>query len=214
MFESDQRNRWSTGDGPAVLVRLTAPLQERIASLVRMVRDHKLHHVVMPLTSADHSWSARYIHTPDSRMYLDSTLCVSATDIWVETMRRAWRERRPPERVSTARLALREIMPIDYMPVRELPLPSSMTRAVVAPLPRPASGTHRGRAGVRDAIQRGTRNGAERAQRDTRSCRQRSGSAPNVHSVRRVMRGRASTKSSIDGRLSSRPSAPPWRCRS
>lgn len=133
IFESEQRNRWSSGDGPAVLVRLTAPLQERIASLVHIVRDQKLHHVVMPLTSADHSWSARYIHTPDSRMFLDSTLCVSATDIWVESTRRAWREEDPPERVGTARLALREIMPIDYMPVRELPLPSSMTRAVVAP---------------------------------------------------------------------------------
>jgi hypothetical protein len=133
MFESELRNRWSRGDGPAVFVRLTASLQERIASLVRMVRDHKLHHVVMPLTSADHSWSVRYIHAPDSRMFLESTLCISATEIWVESMRRAWREEDSPERIGTARLTLREIMPIDYMPVRELPLPASITRAVLAP---------------------------------------------------------------------------------
>ncbi|MBZ9974211.1 MULTISPECIES: hypothetical protein [unclassified Mesorhizobium] len=133
MFESEQRNRLSSGNGPAVLVRLTAPLQERIASLVRMVREHQLHHVVMPLTSADHSWSARYIHTPDSRMLLDSTLCISASEIWVESTRRAWREEDPPDRIGTARLALREIMPIDYIPTRELPLPPSITRATVAP---------------------------------------------------------------------------------
>lgn len=133
IFEHEQRNRWSSGDGPAVLVRLTAPLQERIASLVRMVRDHELDHIVIPLTSADHSWSARYIHSPDSRMLLDSTLCVSATEIWVESMRRAWRKEDSAERIGTARLTLREVMPIDYMPVRELPLPASITRAVVAP---------------------------------------------------------------------------------
>lgn len=130
IFESEQR---TSGDGPAVLVRLTAPLQERIASLVRMVRDHELSHVVIPLISADHSWSARYIHSPDSRMFLDSTLCVSATEIWVESMRRAWRKEDPPKRIGTTRLTLREVMPIDYMPVRELPLPASITKAVVAP---------------------------------------------------------------------------------
>ena len=32
-----------------VLIRLTALLQERIASLVRLVRDQQLHHVVMPI---------------------------------------------------------------------------------------------------------------------------------------------------------------------
>ncbi|MCA0050636.1 RWP-RK domain-containing protein [Mesorhizobium sp. B283B1A] len=133
MFESEHRNRWSSGNGPAVLVRLTVPLQERIASLVRMVREHQLHYVVMPLTSADHSWSARYIHTPDSRMFLDSTLCISASEIWVQSTRRAWREEEPPECIGTARLALREIMPIDYMPTREVPLPPSITRATVAP---------------------------------------------------------------------------------
>lgn len=133
MFESERRHRWSTRDGPAVFVRLTASLQERIATLVRMVRDQKLHHVVMPLTSADHAWSARYIHTPDSRMVLDSTLCISATEVWVECMRRAWREEDPPERIGTARMMLREIMPIDYMPVREVSLPPSISKATVAP---------------------------------------------------------------------------------
>lgn len=133
IFESERRHRWSTRDGPAVFVRLTASLQERIATLVRMVRDQKLHYVVMPLTSTDHAWSARYIDTPDSRMVLDSTLCISATEVWVECVRRAWREEDPPERIGTARMMLREIMPIDYMPVREVSLPSSISRTTVAP---------------------------------------------------------------------------------
>lgn len=66
-------------------------------------------------------------------MSLDSTLCVSASEIWVQSTRRAWREEQPPECIGTARLALREIMPIDYMPTREVALPPSITRATVAP---------------------------------------------------------------------------------
>ncbi|MDZ5699845.1 hypothetical protein [Chelativorans sp. M5D2P16] len=61
MFESERRKNWYTASGPAVLVRLTAPLQERIASLVRIVREQKLRHVVMPLMAADHAWSAHHV---------------------------------------------------------------------------------------------------------------------------------------------------------
>ncbi len=100
IFENERRNRWSSDGGPAVLVRLTASLQERIAAFVRIVKDYKLHHVVRPLTSADHTWSTRYIHTPDSHMFLDSFLCVSATEIWIESLRRSWKDESPPERMA------------------------------------------------------------------------------------------------------------------
>ena len=58
---------------------------------------------------------------------------LSATEIWVETLRRAWREDDPPERFSTARQALSAIMPIDYMPPRETALPPLVTRMATEP---------------------------------------------------------------------------------
>jgi len=133
MFESDRAPGRYTANDPAVFVRLTAHLQERIASLVRVVRDQKLDHVVMPLMAADHAWSARHLYAPAAHVFLDSTLCVSATEVWVESARRAWRDEDPPERVATGRLKLRDIMPIDYMPVREIELPPGVSRATVKP---------------------------------------------------------------------------------
>src|SRR3546814_15849938 len=41
VFESDGRKGWSIAAGPTVLVRLTVSLQERIASLVRIVRSEE-----------------------------------------------------------------------------------------------------------------------------------------------------------------------------
>lgn len=133
MFESEGNRNWYRASGPAVLVRLTMTLQERIASLVRLVREHQLHHVVVPLFACDHAWSAHHVHGPDTYLLLESTLCVSGTEIWVEVMRKAWREEDPPERVTTGRLNLQSIMPIDYMPVREVSLSPAISRAAVRP---------------------------------------------------------------------------------
>ncbi|MES0110164.1 hypothetical protein [Mesorhizobium sp. M0013] len=133
VFENEGKNGWHAANGPVVLVRLTARLQERIAALVRIVRDQKLQHVVMPLVAADHAWSAHHVYTPESRMFLDSMLCVSATEVWVECTRRAWREDDLPERIVTGRITLQAIMPIDYMPIREIVLTPVVSRAAVAP---------------------------------------------------------------------------------
>ncbi|MDK1389974.1 hypothetical protein QN224_32130 [Sinorhizobium sp. 8-89] len=133
VFENAYKKSWSTSDGPVVFVRLTSNLQERIAALVRFVRDHKLQHVVMPLMATDHAWSVRHVFTPESRLFLDSTLCISATELWVEYTRKAWRDEDPPERYMTGRLGLKEIMPIDHMPEREVSISPTITRASVAP---------------------------------------------------------------------------------
>lgn len=133
MFDDEDRRSWRTNNKPIVLVRLTAFLQERIASLVRLVRDQQLHHVVMPLMAVDHAWSVHLLHYSGSRSFLDSTLCVSSTEIWVECSRKSWRKEDPPERMATERLRLQDVMPIDFMPVREISLPSAITRATAAP---------------------------------------------------------------------------------
>lgn len=133
MFENAYKKSWSAADGPVVFVRLTSNLQERIAALVRFVRDQRLQHVVMPLMATDHAWSVRHVFTPESRLFLDSTLCVSATELWVEYTRKAWRDEDPPERYVTGRLALKELMPIDHMPEREVSFSPTITRASVTP---------------------------------------------------------------------------------
>jgi hypothetical protein len=114
-------------------VRLTALLQKRIAAFVRIVRDQKLQHVVMPLMAVDHAWSVHHIYTPEVRLFFDSTLCVSSTEVWVECLRKAWREEDPPEHFATDRLKLQAIMPIDYLPPCEIALSSVISSAAARP---------------------------------------------------------------------------------
>lgn len=132
VFQSKRRKGYAE-NGPVAFVRLTAPLQERIAALVSIIREQKLQHVAMPLMAADLAWSAHYVHQPASRLFLESTLCISATEIWVETLRRAWREDDPPERFATVRQALRTIMPIDHIALKETALPPLVARTATKP---------------------------------------------------------------------------------
>jgi hypothetical protein len=133
VFEAERTKGRLAQDGPAVLVRLTADLQARIGVLARLVREQKLQHVVAPLMAGDHAWQVRHLYTPVSRLYLDSMLCISATEMWAECFRKAWREEDPPQRHASGRLSLKAIMPIDYMPSREIPLPATITRASAEP---------------------------------------------------------------------------------
>jgi hypothetical protein len=114
-------------------VRLTADLQHRIGVLAGIAPEQKLQHVVAPLMATDHAWQVRSLYTPASHLFLDSMLCVSATEIWVECFRKSWREEDPPQRHASGKLSLGAIMPIDYMPPREMPLPAAITRASAEP---------------------------------------------------------------------------------
>src|SRR5262245_33991447 len=71
---------------------------EWLAALVRIIGKQKLEHVVMPLMTGNFAWSARHLYEPASQLFLESMLCFSAIEIWVESMRRAWREEDPPGR--------------------------------------------------------------------------------------------------------------------
>jgi hypothetical protein len=133
VFEHPSKKIWYDAEGPVVFLRLTPELQERIAVLVNVVRTQKLQHVVMPLVATDHAWTVRHVFRPESYMLLESSLCISATEIWVEWFRRAWREEEPPDRQMTAKITLRAIMPIDHIPVREVSLSPTVSAATVAP---------------------------------------------------------------------------------
>lgn len=133
VFESEGKQGRYISDGPAVIIRFTACLQERIANLASIVREYEIHHLVVPLMATDHAWSIRHIYASESRLFMDSMLSVSATEIWVECSQKAWRDDEPPERITTGRLKLREIMPIDYMPTRRSTLSPTIARSTVVP---------------------------------------------------------------------------------
>ena len=133
VFESEPRSRWATSKGPIVLVRLTEHLQARIAGLLQIIRGQQLHYVVLPLMAADHAWSAHHVWGSETRAFLNSNLCVSETEMWVEATRRAWRDEDPLERIASGRMRLKEVMPIDHMQVPEITLAPSISYSRVAP---------------------------------------------------------------------------------
>lgn len=114
-FETEGKRHSFSAAGPIVLVRWTAELQSRIATLARIARDQNLSYVVQPLSAADHAWSSTHLYQPESDFILNSYLCISPVSAWVEWYRRSWREDDPPERHATSRIKLRDVMPIDFL---------------------------------------------------------------------------------------------------
>lgn len=133
LFEPEKRRSHYTPDGPVVFVRLTAALQERMAGLVRLVRDMELDHVVLPLSAADHAWTTHHVHSPSSHSFLDSWLCVSGDKLWVEWSQKAWREDEPPERHATNRILLHDVMAIDYLPASDKALSPLVSAQSIKP---------------------------------------------------------------------------------
>ena len=114
-FETEGKRHSFSAAGPIVLVRWTAELQARIATLAQIARDQNLSHVVQPLSAADHAWSSTHLYQPESDFILNSCLCISPDAAWIEWYRRSWREDDPPERHATSRIKLRHVMPIDFL---------------------------------------------------------------------------------------------------
>lgn len=117
---------------PTILIQLTATLQDRIAQLAGLVRDQRLNHIVMPLVTFEHAWSARHVYSAESYATAESSLCISATEIWVDgTIRVPGWQGDEEERFSTERLALRDVMPIELMPTKEVVVTQPIRRAKV-----------------------------------------------------------------------------------
>lgn len=117
---------------PSILIRLTASLQERIAQLAMLVRGQKLAHVVMPLATLDHAWSAHYVYFSTDYSKVRSQLCVSATELWVDcTMSASCYRGEDSEIFKTDKVALLEIMPIDLMPSKEVEIPPVIGRVSI-----------------------------------------------------------------------------------
>lgn len=114
-FETEGKRHSFSAAGPIVFVRWTAELQVRIAKLAQIARDQNLSHVVQPLSASDHAWSSTHLYQPESDFILNSYLCISPNTAWIEWYRRSWRDEKPPERHSTSKIKLRDVMPIDFL---------------------------------------------------------------------------------------------------
>lgn len=133
VFETESKRTSFRADGPVIFIRLTKQLQERIAGLASIVRGQELQHVVMPLIAADHTWSTHHLYSPESHLFLDSWLCISAGEIWVEWNQKSWREDDPPERHATNRIRLRDVMPVDFLSSSEKALSPVISGAAIKP---------------------------------------------------------------------------------
>lgn len=129
VLERAGRSFMSPGKEPTILIRLTADLQDRIAQLARLVRDQRLNYVVMPLVTVDHAWSAHHVYSAESYTMAESALCISATEIWVAcTIEASSIHGDERETFLTEHLALRDVMPIELMPTKEVVVPAPLRR--------------------------------------------------------------------------------------
>jgi len=133
VFETEGRRHSLHANGPIILVRWTHELQKRIATLADIVRRQNLGHVVQPLSAMDHAWSGHHIYTPEASFILDSWLCISSDMAWVEWNRRSWRDENPPERLSTSRILLRDVMPIEFLDSNDTTVPTAISEATIKP---------------------------------------------------------------------------------
>lgn len=133
VFRDNERARYSDGRGPIVIIRLTPWIQQRLAGLARLVREQRLSYIASPLVPRDHAWAVHHLYSPDSYMSAQSTLCVSATALWVECQRRPFFDGDRVDTFRTDQVALREIIPVDFLPAREITLPAVLPRTTARP---------------------------------------------------------------------------------
>ncbi|WP_234187067.1 hypothetical protein [Shinella sp. NM-101] len=133
-FETEGKRHSFSAPGPVVFVQWTSELQTRIATLAAIARDQNLSHVVQPLSAADHAWSSNHLYQPEADFIVNSYLCISPEAAWIEWYRRSWREENQPERHSTSKIKLRDVMPIDFLDGEEdRVLPPAIAEAKVKP---------------------------------------------------------------------------------
>lgn len=114
----------------AIILRLSAPLQQRIAHLYRLARNHRLSHVAWDLSSVEFVWLVRYLHEPDAYTRADTQLCVSREVIWIQArIKSLWGEKQ----FETVRVLLKSIVPVDLLPQREIELPGRVGQSRLKP---------------------------------------------------------------------------------
>lgn len=132
LFRREDRQGELLEHGPAIVVRFSGSLQERIASLHRLVRERGLAHAAMALGTGDHAWSVRYVYWPSTLAHVRTELCVSAKEVWLQCDgTSSWGT--GPERYRTDRLSIHQLASVDLLDPKEIPLPPIASRAMLRP---------------------------------------------------------------------------------
>ncbi len=131
VFHQRSDNAYTRGDcGPAISLRSTQDFMERVAQLSRVASDNALTYVVADLSGLEYSWSLNRIYSPSAYKADELQLCVSSREVWIQgKAAQPWYR----ERYETIRIALRDIGPLDLIPLSERKLPPAIRRSMIAP---------------------------------------------------------------------------------
>lgn len=133
VFRDNRGARYSDERGPVVIVRLTPWLQRRLTGLARLVKQQRLDYIASPLVPHNHAWAVHHLFSADSYVSAKSTLCVSATALWVDCERRSYFDDDRTETFRTDAVNLREIVPVDFLSAKDIALPAVLPRAAIQP---------------------------------------------------------------------------------
>lgn len=118
--------------GPIITLRLSSQLQQRVAHLCLLAYENRLPYVTSELKGSDFAWSVRYVDTPGSCASVNTLLCVSNQDIWLQCeVRRIWDSR--PDRFDTVHLPIQQLVPAELLPKSKIELPAVVPQVKVRP---------------------------------------------------------------------------------
>ena len=114
----------------AIIIRLTAELQQEIGALYRLAKANNLAYVARNLQTSEHAWRVRYFHAAECYASATSELCISATAIWVRCRLQKYGSKQEFE---TKPLPIKDVVPVDILPRKLVELPPVVSRSSLKP---------------------------------------------------------------------------------
>lgn len=130
VFEAKAADSRHRDSNLAIFVRLTPGLQQRIAELHKLVRDHRLTSATSHLPDCEHAGGVHFLGDPDAYESAVTEVCVDAHEVWIRFWVRYYESRFAHE---TAPLPLSGVVPTDLLAGRTHELPSRIRPSHVAP---------------------------------------------------------------------------------
>ncbi|NHA14632.1 hypothetical protein [Thioalkalivibrio sp. XN279] len=116
-FRRSPPKAYSRDGGPILLLRLTADVQQRLASMAKLARDFELSHVSANLNRGAHAWVVNYLESPFSDGRAQAKICVSRSSVWFDCRRdRSGYQVGEEERFETNKVKLADLMSVDLIP--------------------------------------------------------------------------------------------------
>lgn len=130
IFRRKTDDRYARADSPTISVRATPDFLGRIAHLARLARDNGLAYAAADMAALDYAWSVKPICSPGTFARVKAELCVSSHDVWIRAdMDDTWSR----DRFETVRIPLRDVCPINLIPVDDKRLTGRIQRSGIKP---------------------------------------------------------------------------------